>query len=64
MVCVIVRLGMNGMFEVYLLLNSFDLGERGVLGGVGGWEGGEGSGFGGPNERFSKILPGKKENIY
>lgn len=34
-------------------------GDRGVLGGVGGCDGGLGSYFGGPSDRFSRILPGK-----
>jgi hypothetical protein len=59
--CVIIRLGMLGMVvEVYLFDRSpADLGDSGVLGGVGGWLGGEPPstlppGF---SVKFSKILP-------
>lgn len=58
-VCVIVKLGMVGILEVYLF-SSFDFGDNGVLGGVGGWDGGLCSFFCGPNDKFSNILPVNK----
>lgn len=42
---------------------SLPFGDRGVLGGVGGCEGGLGTNFGGPKFRFSKILPETKQTI-
>lgn len=46
-----------GMCNCFWISAEFG-GDRGVLGGVGGWDGGLGSCFGGPSDRFSKILPG------
>lgn len=40
---------------------SLDFGDRGVEGGVGGWEGGDPSFFLWLRVRFSKILPEKKK---
>lgn len=55
-----VRFGIFGKFEVYLLDTSAVLGERGVLGGVGGWFGGVLSVDGMRKLKFSKSFPGKK----
>lgn len=57
-VCVMVMLGMTGP-EQYL-------GDKGVLGGVGGWEGeceASGRRGGWPRVRFSRIFPETKQTV-